>query len=87
MKTHFDGFRVVTELEDSDIIDILSCYEFEDGTDISYLKAVDAFFSDFQCWPVSTRNKVVLKLLKKHLLPKTYKEFESLLNKAGESFE
>ena len=33
MKTHFDGFRVVTELTDNDVIDIISCYEFADETD------------------------------------------------------
>ena len=87
MKAHFDGFRVVTEFTDSDIIDILSCYEFEDETDKNYLKAVDAFFSDFECWDVSTRNKVVLKLLKMHLIPSVYKEIETKLLKDGVPFK
>ncbi len=78
MKSRYNGMEIVTQLTDADIVDIISTHEFFDSN--SYIKAVEGMFCDFECQPISVRDKVIRFILKKHLSKTSLKKMLEVLD-------
>lgn len=80
MKSRYNGSEIVTELTDTDIVDIMSRHEFFDVA--TYQKTIKAIFCDFQCFPISVRDDVIKFILKKHLKGEALKKVLIALDSA-----